>query len=253
METKTLTIDKIKPNAWNPNEMVDSTFNYLIDSKNWFGDLQDIVVWQTDEDEYIIIDGEHRWKADRKLGKTDVLCKVLTTEDLLKMGDKMVALARENPEFQSFTKISNINNKKEKAEFIAKSLTIVMNAIKGENNPVKLARLYTDMESLVEDSEALTKLLHITEDELKSYKTLLEMADNEEDVEKLLKLTQKPEINEVKLILDNRQLEVFEIAVGHTGIGDKTEATISIFEDWLKEKNIDFPQDLEPKEGEIDD
>jgi len=128
-----------------------------------------------------------------------------------------------------------------------------MNAIKGENNPVKLARLYTDMESLVEDSEALTKLLHITEDELKSYKTLLEMADNEEDVEKLLKLTQKPEINEVKLILDNRQLEVFEIAVGHTGIGDKTEATISIFEDWLKEKNIDFPQDLEPKEGEIDD
>lgn len=67
----TVAIDKLRPNAWNPNFQDEATFRKELASIRRFGFVDPIIV-RLDGAMYEIIDGEHRWKAARELGYTEV-------------------------------------------------------------------------------------------------------------------------------------------------------------------------------------
>ena len=67
----TVALDKIRPNAWNPNVQDEATFRRELASIRRFGFVDPIIVRLVD-DAYEIIDGEHRWKAAAELGLTEV-------------------------------------------------------------------------------------------------------------------------------------------------------------------------------------
>lgn len=78
-------IDKIRPSPRNPRKMTDTKFNYLVENirENGFNDpiLVDKGVWENGnlvgEDEiYEIIDGNHRFRAAKLVGLTEIPCLV---------------------------------------------------------------------------------------------------------------------------------------------------------------------------------
>lgn len=73
VESKVVPIDSIHPNDYNPNEMRDTVYQFLKRSIKKRGFLQPIVVTK----DGVIIDGEHRWKALKELGATEVEIKTL--------------------------------------------------------------------------------------------------------------------------------------------------------------------------------
>jgi hypothetical protein len=77
VESKVVPIDSIKPNLYNPNSMRDSIYKFLKKSIKKRGFLDPVVVNKNG----IIIDGEHRWKALKELGSTEVEVKVLDISD----------------------------------------------------------------------------------------------------------------------------------------------------------------------------
>lgn len=73
VESKIVPIDSIHPNKWNPNQMKGNVYDFLKRSIKKRGFIQPIVVTE----EGTIIDGEHRFKALKELGATEVEVKVL--------------------------------------------------------------------------------------------------------------------------------------------------------------------------------
>lgn len=65
-----LPIGEVEPNAWNPNQMSDRTFQAAQESLLAYGFVTPIVVRPHPEDpaRFEIIDGEHRWRAMRAFG-----------------------------------------------------------------------------------------------------------------------------------------------------------------------------------------
>tara|TARA_R100001086_G_scaffold224730_1_gene142777 strand:+ start:2722 stop:3543 length:822 start_codon:yes stop_codon:yes gene_type:complete len=57
-------IDDVKPNTYNPNRQSDHDFELLLRSIEEDGFTQPIIVNQ----DYIVVDGEHRWRAANTLG-----------------------------------------------------------------------------------------------------------------------------------------------------------------------------------------
>lgn len=113
--TVTLEIDinKIFPNKWNPNLQTDFMFKKEMESIKTFGFVQPILVRQIIKgiNEYEIVDGEHRWKACKELG---------------------------------FTKIK-AENFGELTEAQAKTLTIIMNRLRGNDDILKRAQLEKEL------------------------------------------------------------------------------------------------------------
>jgi len=99
-------INSIKPNDWNPNEMPQSLLDFLAKQIKEKGFLQPVLVGKNNE----IVDGEHRWMA----GKI--------------AGEKQISIIRTDM------------SKEE-----AKQMTVNMNQIKGNTNPLKLAGLISDL------------------------------------------------------------------------------------------------------------
>jgi hypothetical protein len=78
IESQIVPIDSIHPNSWNVNVMKASVYSFLKRSIKKVGFVQPIVITKDN----VIIDGEHRWKAIKELGFTEVEVKVLDmTED----------------------------------------------------------------------------------------------------------------------------------------------------------------------------
>jgi ParB family chromosome partitioning protein len=97
-------IDLLKPNQYNPNEMTDGQFQALVDDIKENGFVaQPIVINQHNE----IINGEHRWKASKLLGYSQV------------------PIVRFNPVDEDHQKM----------------LTIGWNTKHGDFNPTKLAQI----------------------------------------------------------------------------------------------------------------
>lgn len=61
--------DSVKPNSYNPNRQNESDFSLLLRSMREDGFTQPIVVQKSTRE---IVDGEHRWRAARELGLTQV-------------------------------------------------------------------------------------------------------------------------------------------------------------------------------------
>lgn len=106
----TVAIDHIKPNAWNPNKQNEEIFQKAKESIEKFGFIDPVLVRQVG-DTFEIIDGEHRWRAATALGYTEI---VVENMGIVSDGE-------------------------------AKALTILMNNIRGEDDPIKRGELFLDL------------------------------------------------------------------------------------------------------------
>jgi hypothetical protein len=77
VESKVVPIDSIRPNIYNPNTMRDTIYQFLKKSIKKRGFLDPVIVNKNG----VIIDGEHRHKALKELGATEVEVKVLDITD----------------------------------------------------------------------------------------------------------------------------------------------------------------------------
>lgn len=107
---QTVAIDKIVPNTWNPNRQSDFIFEKELTSIKTHGFIDPLLVRET-EAGLEIVDGEHRWKAAKQLGFTEVPVNnlgVITTDQ-------------------------------------AKQLTIIMNEVKGQADSGLLSDLLKNL------------------------------------------------------------------------------------------------------------
>lgn len=99
-------VGELQPNDWNPNRMDDQIYQKELNSIRRFGFVSPIIVRGIE-----IIDGEHRWRAAMELGMVEV--PVWDVGDLSD-GD-------------------------------AKQLTLTLNRLRGEDDPVRLRDLLRDL------------------------------------------------------------------------------------------------------------
>lgn len=83
MLIKTIPINQIKENDWNPNEVDEFEFSILVknikDKK--IGYTQPIEIREISKDEYEVVDGAHRLRACKEAGLTKVECVVSNYDD----------------------------------------------------------------------------------------------------------------------------------------------------------------------------
>ncbi len=72
-----LPVDEVIPNSWNPNHEDDATFNRLVDEIADVGLIDPIEVVPMEDGTYVILGGEHRWRAAKTLGHEEVPCVIL--------------------------------------------------------------------------------------------------------------------------------------------------------------------------------
>ena len=104
-----LSVHVLMTNTWNPNRMTDEMLRKEIESIKEFGFVDPITV-RSLAGRYQIIDGEHRWKAAKIVGLTEIPCIVLDVTD-----------------------------------DVAEQLTIVLNDLRGKPNEERLAALVRDL------------------------------------------------------------------------------------------------------------
>ncbi|MBI4977520.1 MAG: ParB N-terminal domain-containing protein [Spirochaetes bacterium] len=124
-------IDEVHPNAYNPNVMDSSKYAALKELISRFGYLQPILIDLSG----MIIDGEHRWRAMKELGKTEISCIV-------------------------FEQSSDIEEYK-------KLLTVAMNSIRGENDMEKFQSILKDIAFEI-DIDSIAKMTGMLDDKLQS-------------------------------------------------------------------------------------
>lgn len=116
--TEDIDITKIDPNPWNPNEQDEKTFNRLCQEIEDVGFLEPIhVVPYEDEDtketRYLILGGEHRWRAAGVIGMKKIPALLLKHE-----------------------RFSDVD--------FQKAMTVRLNVLKGRLNKEKMVKLFQD-------------------------------------------------------------------------------------------------------------
>jgi hypothetical protein len=131
-------VDRIRPNSFNPNKMDDFMFGRTVASIDKLGWATPIVVRDMG-DYFEVIDGEHRWRAARELGMTEV----------------------------------PIWNLGEIPDAKAKQLTIVLNETRGTADREKLGELLRDLLT----SETTVDLINVLPYERSDFEALLNVPD----------------------------------------------------------------------------
>lgn len=129
---QTVDINTVFPNVWNPNRQSDFIFQKELTSIKTHGMIDPVLVREIPEG-FEIIDGEHRWRACKDLGFTEV----------------------------------PVNNLGQVTESVAKQLTIVMNEVKGKSETGKLSDLLKNIELDI-GMEKLVELMPYVPAELES-------------------------------------------------------------------------------------
>lgn len=109
-----LSVDLLVPNSWNVNAQDDATFNLLQDEIAEVGLIDPIEVVPMTDGTYLIIGGEHRWRASKNLGHDEVPCILLT-------------------------------DSKWQETDLQKFVSMRLNVIHGKIDAEKFAKLYTEM------------------------------------------------------------------------------------------------------------
>ena len=130
-------ISSLKANPWNPNEMGEKTQAFLVREIKRMGFLQPILI----NKDGMIIDGEHRWRAAKDAGLKEIPVVQIDVDD----------------------------NQ-------ARILTMNMNQIKGDNNPVKVAELIKELQTDFDDT-TITNYLNFTKNEIESYNLILSLPE----------------------------------------------------------------------------
>lgn len=125
-ELKWIPIDEISSAPWNPNAEDAATFNELVDNLKEMG-FGDTITVIPSEGGYVLVSGEHRWKAAKIAGMMVVPAMVRTDW--------------------------NVDQ--------AKMQTVAMNVIRGKLDPLKFTRLYKDLEKAY-GPEAVRKLMGLS-------------------------------------------------------------------------------------------
>lgn len=109
-ESKTVDINLLIPNRWNPNEQTEFIYEKVKDSIERYGFLDPVLVRKVD-DKYEIIDGEHRWKGLKEKGYTQI-------------------------KIEDFGEIS---------DYDAMILTEIMNNARGQDDVLKRAKMFNEI------------------------------------------------------------------------------------------------------------
>lgn len=139
---KIVPIDHVTPNPWNPNVQSDIIFRKEVESIKELGMLGSILV-RDSAGQYEILDGEHRWKACKELGYTEIAVETLG----------------EIPDEE------------------AKLLTILLNNLRGKDDILKRAAILDQL------SQGQLQLLPFTEQEIEHTKSLLNFDFSQYDKE----------------------------------------------------------------------
>ena len=81
MKTTILPAASLCTNDYNPNQMNDEEFAELVAEVRHLGRLPKPVVVRQNGEGYVIVDGEHGWRAAGEVGLSDVLCEVVEADD----------------------------------------------------------------------------------------------------------------------------------------------------------------------------
>jgi ParB/RepB/Spo0J family partition protein len=136
-------VDEITPNDYNPNDMEAEFFEAIVAQVKEEGMNQPVLVRVDPENDgrFLIVDGEHRWRASKIAGKQKVGVIVVPFD-----------------------------------EKQAKVRTLSMNNLRGQNIPIKLARLLVDLNKEYSAKE-IRAMTGIGEDEQQSVLKLLQVPE----------------------------------------------------------------------------
>ncbi len=81
LETTIISTGDIRPNDYNPNTMGDAEFAELVAEVKHLGRLPKPVIVRPDGDGYVIVDGEHGWRAARECGLPEIPCEVIAVDE----------------------------------------------------------------------------------------------------------------------------------------------------------------------------
>lgn len=129
-EIRDLPVESIRANVWNPNTMSESAFERLKEEIQTVGFLDPVQVVQT-EDGFMLLGGEHRWRAATAIGMTSIPAVILSGE---KWND----------------------------QDLQKLVTVRLNVLKGKLDPGRMAQLYDEMAQKYGE-EALQQLFAYTD------------------------------------------------------------------------------------------
>lgn len=129
-ELKVVDINLLDANPWNPNEEALEMFDKVRSNIKEYGFIDPVLVREKNE-RYQIIDGEHRWRAAKELGFTEV----------------------------------TIQNMGEVHDWDAEFLTLQMNNLRGEDNQVKRGKILKDLQ---EQKPELLQFLPLYDDQIQA-------------------------------------------------------------------------------------
>lgn len=144
-ELKYIPIDTITPSDFNPQTQSDNVFNMLVDDILDNGVISAITVIPNSDGGYTILGGEHRWRAAKVAGETEIPALVL-------MDDKFTT------------------------EDARKFITVRLNALQGKLDPQKFLSLYTEL-AQKHGKEAVRRLMGFANDKA-LHKIINQVKDN---------------------------------------------------------------------------
>ena len=81
MTTQQLSPELLSPNDYNPNRMSDTEFAELVTEVRHLGRLPKPLVIRPNGEGFVIIDGEHGWRAAKEVGLSEIPCEVIDVDD----------------------------------------------------------------------------------------------------------------------------------------------------------------------------
>lgn len=78
---KTLPVDVIHANDYNPNHMTTAEFAELVLEVRHLGRIPKPVIVRPNDDGYVVVDGEHGWRAAREAEISEVPCEIVEIDD----------------------------------------------------------------------------------------------------------------------------------------------------------------------------
>ena len=76
-----LPVSALEPNDYNPNHMSDDRFHELVEEVRHLGRLPKPIIVRPNGNGYIIVDGEHGWRAAQDAGLSEIPCEVVEVDD----------------------------------------------------------------------------------------------------------------------------------------------------------------------------
>lgn len=190
MQIKTIPINQIKENNWNPNELDENGFKVLVQNikDKRVGYTQPIEVRETVQDEYEVIDGAHRLRACKEAGLTEIQCVVSGYDDIQ-----------------------------------AKLETIAKNKIRGTINLVKAANLISELNKDITLEEIAGRSFYSQQEIQDSLKLLEIPPDFEMGLQDIAEKEELEAPVTIQFIVTKEQAEIIERAVELVCSREKTK------------------------------